>query len=363
MGDTISDLVAFQPFITSTPPDQPSVNCQDITLSLDESGIAVLNTSDIVANSTDDCCALSFSSLQEHFDCENIGTNNTIVVVQDGNNNIDSCSAEVMVVDTIVPSLTCKGISITVSEGSETTIQPGQLIDTVSDNCNIIDQHLSQSTFTAQHEGSNNVVVTVTDQSGLARECITTVTVEVIPDTDSSCPTTLTIDDIPIPVGTYQAAEAIFSSGQVNSNDTVCFSAGTQISLLPGFEALPGSWFKAFIDSCQSETLLLGSPLSTTSGKDLNEFRTVPNESFSLDAYPNPFEQIIRLRLYLPKRATSVIQVFYMNGKLLNTIENNTLLEKGLHTWDPDTLNWPSGIYILVVNMPNQRLIKRLVKL
>ena len=62
------------------------------------------------------------------------------------------------------------------------------------------------------------------------------------------CPITLTINDVPIPNGIYNAEVQLNSQGEVDPNSDVIFKAGTNILLKDGFKA--NNYFKATIEGC-----------------------------------------------------------------------------------------------------------------
>ena len=88
-----------------------------------------------------------------------------------------------------------------------------------------------------------------------------------------------------------------------------------------------------------------------------NEKRIVP-ENISLNAYPNPFNPQITINFDLPYRNKIVLDIFDMNGRLVDNVLNG-FFEKGHHShiWDPlsnkHTLS--SGIYIVSLNGEGMR--------
>ena len=66
------------------------------------------------------------------------------------------------------------------------------------------------------------------------------------------CQPDLSVADITMDAGIYQIAQDIQSEATINSGVSVEYVAGNQISLLPGFQALPGAHFIARIDSCST---------------------------------------------------------------------------------------------------------------
>ena len=64
------------------------------------------------------------------------------------------------------------------------------------------------------------------------------------------CPTTLAVDEIPIPNGTYEVELTITSNGTVPDLGLVVFKAGVSVELLPGFEVMPGGTFEVIMEGC-----------------------------------------------------------------------------------------------------------------
>ena len=95
----------------------PDLVCMDITVELDEFGMAQIVPEDVMANNTD-VCGISDTAVDIYeFDCDDIGIPVTVIVFsQDANGNTVACTALVTVVDLLAPELTCP---------ADQTVDPG----------------------------------------------------------------------------------------------------------------------------------------------------------------------------------------------------------------------------------------------
>jgi hypothetical protein len=82
--------------VTVTDDTNPTVLCNDITLTLEE-GIAVISAEDINNGSFDECGEVTLSINQTEFDESHIGDNTVTLIVTDNAGNTDSCEATVNV--------------------------------------------------------------------------------------------------------------------------------------------------------------------------------------------------------------------------------------------------------------------------
>ncbi len=151
----------------------PVASALDIFVSLDGNGNAEI-TSDLIDNgSTDNCGIASYSLSQTEFTCADLGENDITLTVTDINGNANSTSATVTVQDTTAPEVVCPETFVVDCDGTVT------YDFTAADNCgdvslSFIEGTQSGSVFEA---GDTDVVITATDVSGNAAECVFTVTV------------------------------------------------------------------------------------------------------------------------------------------------------------------------------------------
>ncbi|RIJ46829.1 HYR domain-containing protein [Maribellus luteus] len=123
VSDFHSNSASCQSVVTVLDTISPAVQTKDITVYLDESGFASIDSSDVDAGSTDNCGIKTISISQNTFDCSDIdatsvptsvglkssmldaGSNGVLVqlTVEDNNNNVGSEWFVVTVLDTISP--------------------------------------------------------------------------------------------------------------------------------------------------------------------------------------------------------------------------------------------------------------------
>ena len=102
--------------VTVSDTEDPTANCQDITVELDASGNATITTADINNNSTDNCNIASLSLDITTFNCTNLGDNTVTLTVTDDSGNTNTCTSTVTVADNTNP------IDIIVNSITQSTI-------------------------------------------------------------------------------------------------------------------------------------------------------------------------------------------------------------------------------------------------
>ncbi|MEO1437890.1 MAG: hypothetical protein AAFV80_20280, partial [Bacteroidota bacterium] len=80
-----------------TDPTAPTAVCQDITVTLDNNGMANITAADVDGGSTDNCGIASLVVSPSSFDCSNLGANAVTLTVTDNSGNTTSCTATVTV--------------------------------------------------------------------------------------------------------------------------------------------------------------------------------------------------------------------------------------------------------------------------
>ncbi|MGA1582848.1 MAG: HYR domain-containing protein [Saprospiraceae bacterium] len=116
----------------------PAASCQDVTVDLNEDGIALVNPSGADGGSTDNCGGpLNFSVSKTEFNCDDLGENPVTLFVSDDCGNESSCNLVVTVEDNIPPELVCPdNIYVNLSPG-ECEAAVNWTIE-VSDNCQLV---------------------------------------------------------------------------------------------------------------------------------------------------------------------------------------------------------------------------------
>jgi len=171
----------------------PVAMAQNMVVSLDATGTAMINAATMDAGSSDNCAVESMEVSTNSFDCSQLGENIVDFIVTDGAGNTSMTTAMVTVQDDILPLITCPPniISFNCGEIMEYPLPP------VSDNCSPGDATLligqgSGSTFPF---GTSVEVYQATDQSGNSNSCSFTVTVEDATPPVIDCPDNIVVND------------------------------------------------------------------------------------------------------------------------------------------------------------------------
>ena len=179
--------------VTVNDDEAPNAICQDATVYLDNNGNASLLVDDINNGSSDNCNLASLSINQNSFDCTQAGSHTLTLNVADEAGNTSSCTANVNVVDNVAPQLTCTNTTVYLDAFGQTTLNPQDILDATSDNCDVDYASLSVNitAFDCQQLGNHTVQLSITDVNDNTSTCDATVTVK-----DEIAPTALCQDVI-----------------------------------------------------------------------------------------------------------------------------------------------------------------------
>ena len=168
----------------------PVCMTQDVTLYVDESGMASLSVMDVDNGSVDTCGMIVDRMVSPSaFNCANVNMpNTTTLTLTDENGNISMCDANVTVLDTIPPLCDIMDITVQLDAMGEASITGDDLNMGSSDNCNIVSITSQPNTFFCNDIGANAVIVTVMDQSGNMSTCAAVVQVDDVIDPIINCP-------------------------------------------------------------------------------------------------------------------------------------------------------------------------------
>ncbi len=107
--------------ITVNDTEAPSVNCMDITLSVDSGPITIV-PSDVFDSGNDNCGTVNLISVSPNtFDCSDLGMNTVTLTVDDGNGNSNTCTATVTITTSLDVSIMpaspsfCTGSSVDIT--------------------------------------------------------------------------------------------------------------------------------------------------------------------------------------------------------------------------------------------------------
>lgn len=149
----------------------PTAICKDTAIYLDNTGAYNIDSSYINNNSTDNCGIAAISVTPSSFNCSNIGTNTVTLTVTDISGNSSTCTANVIVIDTLPPTANCKDTTIYLTSGGTFTIDSSFINNSSTDNCGIQTITLNRYSFNCNDTGINPVTMYVTDFNGNIDSC------------------------------------------------------------------------------------------------------------------------------------------------------------------------------------------------
>ncbi len=167
----------------------PDAVCVPFTAYLDATGNVTIAATDVDGGSTDNCTIASMVVSPDAFTCTELGANLVTLSVTDQSGNVGTCQTTVTVVDAIAPNAVCQAYTAVLDATGNVTITAVNVDGGSSDNCTIASMLVAPDAFTCADLGDNDVVLTVTDQSGNVATCVAVVTV-----VDNMAPTTLCKD-------------------------------------------------------------------------------------------------------------------------------------------------------------------------
>jgi len=156
----------------------PTMNCQNHTVNLNANGLGIISPLDINNNSSDNNGYVSFNLDISQFDCDHIGSNQVILTGYDYQSNHSSCTAQVLVVDNIAPTVTCQDFTVSLDNMGNASVVPSDVILSINDACGIDNTHLILSSVDCSLLGTNTDTLTVEDQNGNTTLCPFVLTVE-----------------------------------------------------------------------------------------------------------------------------------------------------------------------------------------
>ena len=168
----------------------PTAVCQNITLELDENGLASVSADNIDGGSSDDVGITSFELNISTFTCNELGDNEVILTVFDAAGNSDSCDAIITVEDNILPSIIGQNITVNLEGNPSVTIAAEEVDNESFDNCSIVSLILTPDTFTSV--GTFDAVLEGIDDSG--NMASVTVEITIVDFIDDEAPTAVCQD-------------------------------------------------------------------------------------------------------------------------------------------------------------------------
>ncbi len=182
--DASHDLGSVDPNVAKT---GPTALCKNVTVSLDENGMAIIVPSDVDNGSSDvlsiDARSISMSS----FNCSDAGQNTVTLTVASPSRATSSCTADVEIAST--PVAICMDITVELDGSGNASIVASDIDDGSSDPCGPVTLSASHTTFDCGHIGDNTVMLTVTNGNNGMATCTANVEVQDKIDPTINCPT------------------------------------------------------------------------------------------------------------------------------------------------------------------------------
>lgn len=159
--------------------------------------------------------------------------------------------------------------------------------------------------------------------------------------------------------GNYVAANMVTSSGVINNAAKVRYTAGTSITLLPGFHAEAGADFIAAIDDCSSDNSLLETPANQRT-VDIADNDVLANQN-QLLVRPNPFSSSAIIDYEVGTPTAVWIGLHDLTGKIVHVFVDQKEMDKGLYQYQISSTNLPSGAYWVSMRTPKSVLTKKII--
>ncbi|MCH2224384.1 MAG: hypothetical protein MK066_06395, partial [Crocinitomicaceae bacterium] len=199
-------------YVTVLDTVSPAVVCQNVSVYLDASGLALISAADIDGGSTDNCGIVSSSTNIQTFTCSEIGTNPVTLTALDNSGNSSTCISTVTVIDTLSPIASCQDVTVALDASGLAILTPSDVDGGSADNCGLVSMSTNIQTFTCSEIGTNTVDLTVLDNSGNSSTCVSSVIV-----IDSLSPVALCQD---ITIALDAAGLAILTPTDVDGGST-----------------------------------------------------------------------------------------------------------------------------------------------
>jgi len=186
----------------------PVAICQGFTAQLDDTGNVLVPANSVDNGSTDNCGIADLVLTPNIFTCNDVGNNTVNLDVIDVNGNLTSCSAIVVVEDSVAPAMACQNITVQLDDAGNASITPADVDNGSSDACGIVSLTAVPSTFICANVGNNEVTLTAVDVNGNVADCMAIVNLQ-----DDIAPTMLCKD---IVVQLDDMGDAIIVADDIN---------------------------------------------------------------------------------------------------------------------------------------------------
>ncbi|TVR88637.1 MAG: HYR domain-containing protein [Saprospirales bacterium] len=160
------------------------VTCNNnVEVSLDSNGNASVSIADLISSAEATCGIVSMEASQLEFDCDDVGSVDVVVTIENILGEEASCTAAVAVGDDNDPVAECVDITFPITEASMTFfVNPESLNGGSSATCGDVSFSFDGDTpgFTCDDIGTHTVTLVVTNDAGTTATCDSEVTVQCV---------------------------------------------------------------------------------------------------------------------------------------------------------------------------------------
>ena len=367
---------------------RPTALCQDLTLYLDSSGMAIAQPGDADLGSFDECGIDTLFLSKDTFDCNDLGPNQHLFFAIDNYGWPNTCHITITVLDTIYPDIHLQDMTVYLDSFGEATLTVDQLDSSSYDNCGL-DYSLHDTMFfdcsnigtldsvftiydAAGNSDSDTVLISILDSLGplpdiailpeITSECAFTLTT--IPTAFDNCTGPIyatTIDSLSFGLGNYSitwiytntlgntttqeqniVVEAIDTSVSVSGNTLTALASGYQYQWYDeNHNPLMGATNQDYTiqQSGGYYVNISNGECDYSSGIHNIIYQSIvfPNDDELISLYPNPTVGVVSLLRASDKPLT--IEVYDTNGKILQQISTQK------KAFSISMKNYSSGIY------------------
>ena len=219
----------------------------------------------------------------------------------------------------------------------------------------------TKRTFDCSDMGTTIFDIWITDtQSGTQNKVETYMLIgDALGVCQSECPPNITFSATSeVMAGTYSASDYINFQSVVDFSDNLTLKAGNQITLLSGTHIQANSDFLAIIEDCSSNGLVEATEMDSRTILPKQEVTTVLYNN-TLSVNPNPFSQTTNIEYTLSNPSNVSLEIYDMNGQLMEQIVQNTPKDRGQHRFSYHAQKLEVGMYFLVLRSEEESLVKK----
>ncbi len=350
--DTQGNVATCNAIVTVIDVLPPTLDCQNLTVTLDEEYSATIEIADIFGGSTDNCTIVSSEIDIDSFNCTNIGENEVTLTVIDQSGNVATCTTTIMVEEGVfAPVAVCHNVTAPLQEDGVGVVQAISF-DAGSTGVRCFNGFsINRDTFTCEDIGAPiPIELTVYNAAGQTDTCIAYVNV-----VDGLSPEVICPEDQSVVANDFYVLPDYFAMGEAlafdNCSSTVITSQypnpGTSLqqgTYIITITAEDGSGFESWCEFTLNVETVLGT-------------ETLQASIDTLILYPNPASQEINISN--PQFvALEAISIYDVSGRLVkhqDITETNALVTM-------DISNLQSATYVVVLATQDGQVVKQLVK-